>query len=122
MNRELEALILAYEAVSAARDTEAEQRIEFFESLLDEVLNGHPGTPREILRKSVIKAHRQWALKQEQKPPPFPRRREFIFSFAPMGGTVTFDFVGSARRGRRRVGRSHGGRCSARCHGSHGRG
>jgi hypothetical protein len=24
---------------------------------------------REILRKSILKAHRQWALKQAQKPP-----------------------------------------------------
>jgi len=74
MNRELEALILAYEAVSAARDTEAGQCIEVFESLLDDVLNRHPSVSREILRKSIIKAHRQWALKQENKPPAIPPR------------------------------------------------
>ncbi|HET7624513.1 MAG TPA: hypothetical protein VFM25_04550 [Verrucomicrobiae bacterium] len=38
MNKELEALILAYEAVSAL----------------------------------IIKAHRQWALKQDKKPPAIP--------------------------------------------------
>jgi hypothetical protein len=72
MNRELESLILAYEAVSAARDTEAEQCIAAFETLLDGVLHEHPGVSREILRKSILKAHRQWALKQEQKPPAIP--------------------------------------------------
>jgi hypothetical protein len=72
MNRELEALILAYEAVSAARDTEAEHCLAVFEALLDDVLIGHPGVSREILRKSILKAHRQWALKQAQKPPAIP--------------------------------------------------
>ena len=72
MNRELEALILAYEAVSAARDREAENCLAVFEALLDDVLIGRPGVSREILRKSIIKAHRQWALKQEQKPAAIP--------------------------------------------------
>jgi hypothetical protein len=72
MNRELEALILAYEAVSALRDTEAEQALQIFETQLDEVMNRHPGISRDILRKSILKAHRQWALKQEKKPPVIP--------------------------------------------------
>jgi hypothetical protein len=54
MNRELEALILAYEAASAARDTEAANCVQAFESLLDEVLIRHPGVCREILPKSII--------------------------------------------------------------------
>ena len=72
MNKELESLILAYEAVSASRDTEAEQAMQIFEAQLDEVKNRHPGVARDILRKSIIKAHRQWALKQENKPPAIP--------------------------------------------------
>lgn len=72
MNREMEALILAYEAVSALRDTEAEQALQIFETQLDEVMNRHPGISRDILRKSILKAHRQWALKQEKKPPVIP--------------------------------------------------
>jgi hypothetical protein len=72
MNRELEALILAYEAVSASRDHAAEQAMDAFELLLDSTLQGHPGISREILRKSIIKAHRQWALKEEKKPPAIP--------------------------------------------------
>jgi hypothetical protein len=72
MNKELEALILAYEAVSASRDMEAERALQVFEARLDEVMNRNPGVSRDILRKSIIKAHRQWALKQEKKPPAIP--------------------------------------------------
>lgn len=72
MNKDLEALILAYEAVSASRDKEAERAMEAFESLLDDLLTRHPGLPREILRKSILRAHRQWALKQDNKPPAIP--------------------------------------------------
>jgi hypothetical protein len=31
-----------------------------------------PNLSRDILRKSVIKAHRQWALKQDNKPSTIP--------------------------------------------------
>lgn len=72
MNPELEALIRAYEAVSAARDSEAERCLEHFESLLDGVASRHPGLSRDVLRKSIIRAHRQWALKQDAKPPTIP--------------------------------------------------
>jgi len=74
MNKELETLILAYEAYSAARDIEAERCLAIFESLLDDVLNRHPGVSREILRKSILRAHRRWALQQESKPPAIPPR------------------------------------------------
>jgi hypothetical protein len=72
MNRDLEALILAYEATSEARDAEARQKMEEFEALLDPVLERHPGLSRDSLRKSVIRAHRKWALNQERKPPYIP--------------------------------------------------
>ena len=72
MNKELEALILAYESVSASRSTEAEQAMQAFEARLDEVMSRNPGVSRDVLRKSIIKAHRQWALKQEKKPPAIP--------------------------------------------------
>jgi len=74
MNRELESLILAYEAVSASRDREAERCMEVFEALLDDVLKRHPGLSRDVLRKSIVKAHRKWALKQDDKPPAIPPR------------------------------------------------
>ena len=73
MNPELEALILAYEEVSAARGEDAERSMEIFECRLDAVLNRlPPGVSRDALRKSVIKAHRKWALRQDQKPPAIP--------------------------------------------------
>ena len=74
MNRELEVLILAYEAAAEARDKEAEKRLQVFETLLDEVLDKRPGLSRDTLRKSVIKAHRKWALKQAKKPTYIPPR------------------------------------------------
>jgi DNA-binding FadR family transcriptional regulator len=72
MNRELEALIVPYEKVSSSRDKEAESSMLAFESLLDAVMERQPGVSREILRKSIIKAHRKWALKQDGKPPTIP--------------------------------------------------
>jgi ribosomal protein S6 len=72
MNRELEAIILAYEKASASKDKEAEHYLLAFESLLDRVMERQPNLSRDILRKSVIKAHRKWALKQDSKPPTIP--------------------------------------------------
>jgi hypothetical protein len=43
-----------------------------FDSLLDKVMERKPNVSRDILRKSIIKAHRQWALKQDNKPPAIP--------------------------------------------------
>lgn len=72
MNKELETLILAYEDVSAARDKEAETLMDVFEALIDRVMEQNPSLSRDALRKSIIKAHRKWALKQESKPPTTP--------------------------------------------------
>ena len=72
MNKELEAIILAYEKVSASKDKEAEHGLLAFESLLDRVMGRRPNLSRDVLRKSVIKAHRKWALKQDAKPPVIP--------------------------------------------------
>ena len=74
MNPEREKLILAYEAVSASRDKEAELAMEVFDSLLDNVLGRSPGLSRETLRNCIIKAHRKWALKQDRKPPAIPAK------------------------------------------------
>ena len=72
MNRELESLILAYGNFSAAKDKVAEQYLLAFEPLLDQVMERHPGPSRDILRKSIINAHRRWALQQDKKPPAIP--------------------------------------------------
>jgi hypothetical protein len=45
MNRELELLILAFEAVSASRDEEAKKALQVFETKLDEILNSIPVCP-----------------------------------------------------------------------------
>lgn len=72
MNKQLEDLILAYEHFSSLRDTAAEGALQIFESKLDDVASQHPGVSRESLRKSILKAHRSWALNQEKKPPAIP--------------------------------------------------
>jgi hypothetical protein len=72
MNRELEALILAYERVSASKDKEAERHLFDFELLLDRVMEQQPKISRDILRKSVIKAHRKWAIEKDRKPSAIP--------------------------------------------------
>ena len=72
MNRDLEALILAFDAYLEARDKEAANRRQIFESRLDDVWAQHPGLSRDNLRKSIIKAHRQWAMKQDRQPPSIP--------------------------------------------------
>ncbi len=72
MNPELEALVLAYEAVSASRDKEAQRCMERFEALLDGVMQRCPGLSRDVLRTSKVKAHRKWALSQDRKPPAIP--------------------------------------------------
>jgi hypothetical protein len=72
MNRELESLILAYEKVSASKDKQAGDALVAFDSLLDRVMERQPKLSRDNLRKSVIKAHRKWALKQDGKPSTIP--------------------------------------------------
>jgi hypothetical protein len=75
MNRELERLISAWEEVSASKDKEVPPKLRAFD-LIDRVMERKPNVSREILRKSVIKAHRVWALKQDSKPRQFPQKRE----------------------------------------------
>ena len=72
MNRELEELILAYEALSQSRDREEEECRQAFESLLNNVLERQPGLDRQTLRKSILRAHRQWTVKQANQPPTMP--------------------------------------------------
>ena len=72
MNSELEALILAYDAASAARDLEVEPLMRQFESLLGAVKERQPGISPDLLRRSIVRAHRKWALRQENKPTVIP--------------------------------------------------
>lgn len=54
MNPELEALILAYEAVSASRDLAADQALQIFEARLDLVMERLPGLSRDTLRTRAL--------------------------------------------------------------------
>ena len=67
MNLELEAIILAYEKVSASKDKDAELHLHDFELLLDQVMGRQPRVSRTLLRKAVIKAHREWVMQQDRK-------------------------------------------------------
>jgi hypothetical protein len=67
MNRELEALILAYEKVSTSKDKDAARHLFDFELLLDKVMQRQPRVSRDFLRQGVIKAHRKWAMQQDRK-------------------------------------------------------
>ena len=74
MNQELEALVRAYDAYLESRGEDALRASHQFELLLDQQLDRHPGLSRDLLRKSVIKAHRDWARQQLNKPPAIPPR------------------------------------------------
>jgi hypothetical protein len=74
MNTDLEALILVYDIASSSRDLKAVEALRNFEARLDDVVNQHSGVSRGLLRRSVLMAHRQWALKQDNKPPAIPPR------------------------------------------------
>lgn len=66
MNPELEELILLYEAAFEARGQEAGERMTVFENRVKHVLERHPGLSGDSLRRSIIKAHRNWVLKQNR--------------------------------------------------------
>jgi len=74
MNAELEALILAYDAVQEARDRQAGQPIKDFEVLLNKTMEKQAGLSRDTLIRMVSVAHRKWTLAKAKKPPPMPPR------------------------------------------------
>ena len=74
MNAELEALVLALDAVILARDgDEAERMDKFYQSRLDDVLMRNPGLSRDRLIATVDYAYRRW-LKAQEKPSSLPPR------------------------------------------------
>ena len=74
MNRELEALVLAYERVSSLRDSAADQAMQEFDAMIETLMEARPGLSRDVLRKSIIRAHARWARKQASQPPSMPRK------------------------------------------------
>lgn len=72
MKPELEALILACEAVQQAENKESEQPNKAFEALLNETLDKNPGLSRSTLLRAITLAHKKWADAQLRKPPSMP--------------------------------------------------
>ena len=76
MNRELEALLLVYDAAFEARDVEAGRLMAKFEDLVDvswEREKGkRPGLSRASLRNSIVKAHARWARASARNPSAIP--------------------------------------------------
>ena len=72
MNAELDALIVALDAVLQARSGDESKRLEaIYQSRLDDVLMRHPGLSRETLIRAVDFAHANW-LRAQRKPPTLP--------------------------------------------------
>ena len=72
MDRDLEQLIVAYDAVLEARDSAMHQRLlAVFESRLEDVWLRHPNINRDSLRGAIRAAHRKW-LAAQRKPPTLP--------------------------------------------------
>ena len=65
MKPELEALVLAFDALRQARSGDDTKRLEaIYQSRLDDVLARHPGVSPDSLMRAVDLAHRRWVLAQ----------------------------------------------------------
>ncbi len=71
MNRELELLILAYDAFLESRGEEAKSAAALFDSRLDDALERHPDLSRSTLVRMVEVSHRNW-MKAHNKPSSLP--------------------------------------------------
>ena len=68
MNRELEALIKAFNAAIQAHGTESERLERLYESLLADALERHPNLSFEALDRTIQLAHRRWVQAQIKVP------------------------------------------------------
>ena len=72
MNTELEALVIALEAVLQAKSGDEAKRLEaIYKSRLDDVLMRRTGVSREKLIRAVDFAHANW-LRAQRRPPTLP--------------------------------------------------
>lgn len=71
MNRELEALIKAFDAAIHAQGTESERLQAIYESLLADTLRRHPNLSVDALDRTIQLAHRRW-IKAQKKFPTLP--------------------------------------------------
>jgi len=73
MNPELEALILALDAVIEARGGDDAERLEaIYQAKLDTTLARRPDVSRERLVRAVDLAHRKWRHAVDEKPTSMP--------------------------------------------------
>jgi hypothetical protein len=69
MNRELEDLVLALEAVNNASEGDEAKRLEaIFKCRIEEVLRRHPGVDAQRLKRAVELAHARWVKAQKKFP------------------------------------------------------
>ena len=69
MNAELQALVLALEAVHEAQAGEEAKRMQAtFESRMEDVLERHPGVEYARLKRAVELAHARWVKAQKKSP------------------------------------------------------
>jgi hypothetical protein len=71
MERELEQLLLAFDAAKEAAGTERNRLEIIYESRLDDILSRKHGLTRERLHSAVLVAHRRW-LRAQGKPSSLP--------------------------------------------------
>ncbi len=71
MNRELELLVLAYDALLESHGNETKAATVAFESKVDDALERHPGISGDTLRRMIVLAHRNW-LNAQRMPPSMP--------------------------------------------------
>jgi hypothetical protein len=73
MNRDLEALIQAYDAAKQAPPAEIPRFRTAYESKLDRLLDQFPNLSRDALQAAVRLAHSRW-VRSQQKPTTLPPR------------------------------------------------
>ena len=71
MNRELELLVLAYDALLQSQGEETNAVAAALDARVDDALERHPNLSRETLGRMVALAHRNW-LTAQGKPPSMP--------------------------------------------------
>ena len=71
MNRELELLVLAYDALLQCRGEETKAVAAAFDAKVEDALERHPNLSRETLGRMIVLAHRN-CLSAQRKPPAIP--------------------------------------------------
>jgi hypothetical protein len=73
MNRQLEALIMAYDAAIQSQGQDSERLEAAYEALLATVIERYPNVSLEALDSTVQLAHGRWVKAQSKFPAPPPR-------------------------------------------------